>query len=431
MSELLMPAGDFEKLKYAFAYGADAVYAGVPIYSLRARENGFNSETLKRAIDYTHNLGKRIYLTMNIYAHNSKVQRFLDSFCEMADYTPDGFIMTDAGLIAQALKLRPNTVIHLSTQANVTNWASAAFWRDQGVRRIILSRELAIKEIAKIHELVPDVELEAFVHGAVCIAYSGRCLISNYLNYRDANQGTCTNSCRWKYKLHVERGSLAQDGIVDSAYEPLFGSYYVTEKQRAENNAEHAYMEMDEDEHGTYLMNAKDLCAIELLKDLQDAGVVSFKIEGRTKSIYYVSTIARAYRRAIDDFDAGKGFVSEHLAEVATTSNRTLMTGFLLKRPQEYGMNYEDGASQALTHRFVGQIVEYDLNRGIAWVEFKNKVEAGQVIEWVEPHQTTTSVVNGFIKPNGEVVYVANGGCKLGIEVGEIRSDFALLRMRI
>jgi putative protease len=209
-SELLMPAGSLEKLKYAFHYGADAVYAGVPIFSLRARENDFNKQQIKEAIEYSHSLGKKIYLTMNIFAHNSKVDRFLDSFCEMAALGPDAFIMSDVGLINKAMKLRPNMPIHLSTQANVTNWTAVEYWRDLGVRRVILSRELSLKEIALMSQKVPDIELESFVHGAICIAYSGRCLISNYINHRDANQGTCTNSCRWDYSLAVDKGSLVE-----------------------------------------------------------------------------------------------------------------------------------------------------------------------------------------------------------------------------
>ena len=200
-SELLLPAGNFEKLKYAFAYGADAVYAGVPRFSLRTRENDFRKESLVEAISYTHDLGKKIYLTMNIYAHNTKIKGFMDEIERTLQYGPDAMIMSDPGLIGLARKEFPELEIHLSTQANCTNWASAAFWRDQGVSRIILSRELSLKEIAEIHKKVPDVELEAFVHGAICIAYSGRCLISNYMNNMDANQGTCTNSCRWGYNF--------------------------------------------------------------------------------------------------------------------------------------------------------------------------------------------------------------------------------------
>ena len=351
--ELLMPAGDLEKLKFAFAYGADAVYAGVPIFSLRARENGFNSETIAKGIEYAHSLGKRLYLTMNIYPHNNKIDGFLDSFCKMYDLNPDGFIMSDVGVIKKALELRPDAVIHLSTQANACNWATVEFWKNIGVKRIILSRELSIKEIAEIREHVPDIELEAFVHGAICISYSGRCLISNYLNFRDSNQGTCTNSCRWHYKLGLERKSIkdVENELArfdqDSYYSPLTADYYVKEEKREEER-----FPIDEDEHGTYLMNSKDLCAIEFLPELQNAGVCSFKVEGRTKSIYYLAITTRAYRRAIDDLINGKPFNKDNLLELYATSNRTLTCGFLARPPREYGENFCDGESLPLTHKF-------------------------------------------------------------------------------
>jgi putative protease len=434
--ELLMPAGDLDKLKYAFAYGADAVYAGVPIYSLRARENGFDIDALREGIEYAHARGKRVYLTMNIYAHNSKINRFMDSFCEMSELNSDGFIMTDAGLIREALKLRPDTVIHLSTQANVTNWMTAKFWRDQGVRRIILSRELSIKEIAKIHEEVPDIELEAFVHGSICIAYSGRCLISNYLNHRDANQGTCTNSCRWNYRMFVDGGSLQQTEAPAEDYQSLYGHYYVAEKTRAEKSLSHRsfendLFEIDEDEHGTYLMNSKDLCAIELLKDLVDAGVCSLKVEGRTKSLYYAAIISRVYRNAIDEMMQGKEFDQALLAEAASTSNRTLMTGFLLKRPREYGMNYDDGESKPLSHRYAARVLEYDANTNTALVEFKNKVVLGESLEWITPESTEEHTIEAIEKPNGKSVDSAHGGCIYRIPVPMPVNEFTLLRQKI
>ncbi len=436
--ELLLPAGDLDKLKYAFAYGADAVYAGVPIFSLRARENGFTIKSLKEGIEYAHARGKRVYLTMNIYAHNTKLKRFMDSFYQMYELESDGFIMSDPGLIQEVLKVRPDTIIHLSTQANVTNWMNARFWRDQGVKRIILSRELSIKEIAKIHEEVPDIELEAFVHGSICIAYSGRCLISNYLNHRDANQGTCTNSCRWNYRMFVEKGSLAtyEPNKSESDYEPLAGRYYVSEQGRAEKGlaigaSEDELFEIDEDQHGTYLMNSKDLCAIELLKDLVDAGVVSFKVEGRTKSIYYASIISRAYRHAIDDLVKGEDFNPQHLHEAASTSNRTLMTGFLLKRPKSYGMNYEDGWSKPLSHRYAGRVMEYDEETSTALVEFKNRVSVGERLEWLNAETSKEYVLEGIQKPNGLEVETAHGGCNYRIPAPFPVDEFTLLRQKI
>jgi putative protease len=428
--ELLMPAGSFEKMQVAFNYGADAVYAGVPIFSLRARENEFNKEFIVKALEYAHNLGKKIYFTMNIYAHNSKVQRFLDSFCEMSELNPDAFIMVDPGLINECLKLRPDTIIHLSTQANVTNWTAVAFWRDCGVKRIILPRELSITEIAEIHQKVSDIELEAFVHGAICVAYSGRCLLSNYLTHRDANQGACANTCRWEYKIAVEEKSLrdyelrrghvaeqhdASTSGAESSYHPLQADYYLNVYSAEEQKFLDGKLQIDEDEHGTYLMNSKDLCAIELLQELQAAGVCSFKIEGRNKSTYYTGVVAGAYRRAIDDMLAGKPFNQENLLDLVGTQNRTLMTGFLTKRPEEYGQNYTDGASTALTHRFAGIVrkVEDD----IAWVEVKNKLELGDNLEWIFRDKTVANVITKIINTKGEAVSSAHGGILWGLNL--------------
>jgi len=427
--ELLMPAGDLEKLKFAFAYGADAVYAGVPIYSLRARENGFTKEKIAEGINYAHSLGKKLYLTMNIFAHNNKVSGFLDSFCDMYDLMPDGFIMSDGGLISQALKLRPNATIHLSTQANTANWASALFWRDLGLKRIILSRELSLKEIAEIHDRVPDIELEAFVHGAICISYSGRCLISNYLNHRDSNQGTCTNSCRWHYKLGLERGSIKaveQDLIKDEYYSPLIGDYYIKEEKRESDR-----FPIDEDEHGTYLMNSKDLCAIEYLKELKEAGVCSFKVEGRTKSIYYLAITTRAYRQAINDLEQNLPFNSENLKELYATSSRTFTSGFLARPPKEYGENFCDGESLPLTHKYAARVIEYDDINQRALVDVRNKISLGDSIEWITPSKTITSTINSITDKNGNELSAASGGSFIWLKAPCKLDNYALLRTKI
>ncbi len=430
--ELLMPAGNFDKLKYAFAYGADAVYAGVPVFSLRARENDFTKEVLEEAIEYSHARGRRIYLTMNIYAHNIKIERFLSAFCEMADLQPDGFIMTDPGLINKAMKLRPESVIHLSTQANATNWATVEFWRDMGVKRIILPRELSIHEIATIRDNVPEIELEAFVHGAICIAYSGRCLISNYVNHRDANQGTCTNSCRWEYNLSVDKDSLLETEMNRPApekdYEPLAAKYKITEAQRAEQNFIAAQFELDEDEHGTYMMNSKDLCAVELLGDMRAAGICSFKAEGRSKSIYYASIVSRAYRRAIDDLAAGRPFDKNNLKELIGTANRTLMTGFLNRKPHEYGENFEDGNSLPLTHRFAGVVRDYNPADGTALVDIKNRMDLGDTLEWITPEKTVPVKVERLLKPNGASVQAAHAGLQYRLPAPFEPDEFTIIR---
>lgn len=420
-----MPAGNPEKLKYAFAYGADAVYAGVPIFSLRARENGFTPDSIREAITYSHALGKRLYLTMNSFVHNNKVNAFLNSFCEMQDLNPDGFIMSGVGPIAACLKLRPQAVIHLSTQMNTTNWTDVQFWRDLGVKRIVLSRELSLKEIAEIHHKVPDIELECFVHGAICIAYSGRCLISNYLTHRNANEGTCTNSCRWQYKLSTLRKSLVAAENEQHVHEgsSLEEEYFVTESTRPDQ-----HFPLDEDEQGTYLMNSKDLCAIELLRELRDAGVCSFKVEGRSKGIYYVATIARAYRRAIDDMVANRPFNPQNLDDVVATSNRTLMTGFYLRRPNEYGQNYSDGASRPLTFQFAGQVLAVHPKTSTATVLFKNTVSPGESIEWVSPDGVMCSRVSTIRSEAGELMDRVYGGHRAVIDCPQNTSETSLLR---
>lgn len=458
--ELLVPAGNMEKLRFGLAYGADAVYAGAGLFSLRARENEVSDSEVAEAIDYTHSLGKKIYLTMNIYAHNNRVDRFLESFCRYSDLGPDGFIMADAGLIYEALKLRPNATIHLSTQANATNWATVRFWRDMGIKRVILSRELSLDEIGVISTRVPDVELEAFVHGSVCIAYSGRCLISNYLNHRDANEGTCTNSCRWEYKLQHEMGSIAavenrrhsalnkspgqseQGAAFESGRRKLEGGYHLSELGKSANSAEK--YEIDEDEHGTYLMNSRDLCAIELLPQLLKAGVCSLKIEGRNKSVFYLATVTRAYRQAIQDMVEGRGFDARNLREVMTTANRTLMTGFLLRRPEQYGENYDDGESRAYSSCFGGQVVDYDQARGLALVDFRNKVSVGDEVEWITPketHRSRVEVLYDFKKGKDlasenfatdcslQRVDSAHGGLIRGINCPFVPDRYTLLRL--
>jgi len=413
-SELLLPAGNFEKLKYAFAYGADAVYAGVPRYSLRTRENDFRKESLVEAIDYTHDLGKKLYLTMNIYAHNTKIKGFMDEMERMLQYEPDAMIMSDPGLINLARKEFPELDIHLSTQANCTNWASADFWRDQGVTRIILSRELSLKEIAEIHAKVPDIELEAFVHGAICIAYSGRCLITNYMNNMDANQGTCTNSCRWGYNFGQKSASLleleGQEIIqVDEPYTPPEDGYFLEEPKRPGQ-----YFDMKEDEHGTYMMNAKDLCSIELLQQMRDAGIVSYKIEGRTKSVYYAAMTARSYRKAIDDMLADRPFDTKNLEDLIGIAHRGYISGFYTKNPQEYGQNYVDPSSQDFTAQNAGMVASWDAAAQLLEFEIKNQIRVGDTLEIISPSGTVEVEVKELYNAKKRPVEVVHGGTGLG-----------------
>ena len=368
--ELLSPAGSPEKLKYALAYGADAVYAGIPKFSLRARENPFKNDLLEEAITYTHDKGKKIYVTANILPPNRKIASFKKSLAQHAELGPDAFIMADPGMIQYALKEFPQIPVHLSVQTNTMNWSSVEFWYNIGVKRVILSRELSLEEIQEIHERVPGMELEAFVHGSICIAYSGRCLLSNYFNHRDANQGTCTNSCRWEYTVGRDTDSLVemekkQIPAPEITSDSLDG-FYVKEEHRPDQK-----YDISEDDFGTYMFNAKDLCAVELLEEIQKSGVMSFKIEGRTKSEYYAAMVTRSYRKAIDDMVNGEPFNTQNLNDLMALSNRSYTTGFYTRKPREFGENYEDGRSLEWTHKAVGMDCIYDQENGLLTFEAK------------------------------------------------------------
>jgi len=428
-AELLLPAGNFEKLKYAFAYGADAVYAGVPRYSLRTRENDFRKESLVEAMAYTHDLGKQIYLTMNIYAHNTKIKGFMIELERMLPSQPDAVIMSDPGLIHLARREFPDLNIHLSTQANCTNWASAAFWRDQGVSRIILSRELSLKEIAEIHRQVPEIELEAFVHGAICIAYSGRCLITNYLNNMDANQGTCTNSCRWGYNFGQKAPSLLaleeeEVSQFPESYQSPGDGFFLEEPKRPGQ-----HFNMLEDEHGTYMMNAKDLCSIELLDQMRQAGIVSYKIEGRTKSVYYAAMTARSYRRAIDDMLAGRPVDSQNVADLIGIAHRGYISGFYTRNPHEYGQNYIDPSSQDFTHQNAGMVLGWDASTQLLEFEIKNQIRLGDTLEIISPDKLVTLQVEQLYNNRQRPVDVVHGGTGRGyLPLDHDPGEFTVIR---
>lgn len=439
--ELLMPAGNFEKMKYAFAYGADAVYLGVPLFSLRARENGFKKrEMVVEAIEYAHALGKKVYVTANILPHNHKIESFV-KFAErlLAECKPDAWIMSDPGLIMLMKEKFPDEIIHLSVQANTVNYASALFWEKLGVKRIILSRELSIKEIEVFHENCPNLELEAFVHGSICIAYSGRCLISNYMSHRDPNQGTCSNSCRWQYKIfekkdiqpqsmheHVDEESVTTTQHGDP-YVPLKGDFYLEENERPGE-----FMQIDEDEYGTYLMNARDLCGIEYLKEIHDAGVMSFKVEGRSKSIYFVAMIARAYRRAIDAMMEGKLFDPKLLEDVYATSNRGLIAGFLKGNPGNTAQSYEDGRSQNSSYRFSGVFRDYDTENKLMKVEMRNPIQKGMMLEMVTGSENHSFEVPTIFDERMQEVEKVHGGAGICyIPYPTQPEEFCLFREKI
>ncbi len=378
-----MPAGDMEKLKFAYAYGADACYVWAPMFSLRARTNAFTMETLQEAVTYAHNLGKKIYFTANIYAHNVKIKPFMAQFKKMYDMKPDAFIMADPGLIYIVRKEFPDAEIHLSVQANNTNWAQAQFWKEMGIKRIILSREISIREMKEIHETVPDMELEAFVHGAICMAYSGRCLISNYLSNRDPNQGTCSHSCRWEFKVFKDERTEAELETVTGRpeeYEELTGNFYLDEKERPGE-----LMEIDEDQYGTYLMNSRDLCAIDYIEDLANAGIISFKVEGRNKTVNYIASTGLAYKEALRAVEAGEKYDVQKLAdELFSIANRWYIPGFLAGNPGANAQFYErNGGFQ--TKVFLGIIRNFDEKNKLARIEVKNRFNLGDDIEIITP----------------------------------------------
>jgi len=404
--ELLAPAGTPEHLETAFAYGADAVYAGQPRYSLRVRNNSFkDTAALGAGIERAHELGKQFYLVSNIAPHNDKVRSYLRDLAPALELKPDALIMSDPGLIMLVRENWPDQPIHLSVQANAVNWATVEFWRRQGISRVILSRELALEEIRQIREKVPAMELEVFVHGALCMAYSGRCLLSGYMNHRDANQGACTNACRWNYKevqhTHDQTGDLiaSTSGAVQE-FEPR-------EILLEEPNRPGGLIPAYEDEHGTYIMNSKDLRAVQHVAELVKMGVHSLKIEGRTKSTYYVARTTQVYRKAIDDAVAGKSFDMSMMDELEALSNRGYTEGFLRRHvPQEY-QTYEQGSSFLGTQQVVGTILERDEH----WltIDVKNKFAVGDQLELINPAGNLRFSASVMENRKGEAMEYAPG----------------------
>ncbi len=402
--ELLSPAGSPQKMRYAYAFGADAVYAGVPKFSLRAKENPFTTASLIEAVEYAHGLDKKIYLTANILPPNRKIESFKKSLAQLAECKPDAFIMSDPGLIQYVLQNFPWVDVHLSVQTNTINWPSAKFWYDLGVKRIILSRELSLPEISEIHEKVPGMELESFVHGAICIAYSGRCLLSNYFNHRDANQGTCTNSCRWEYDVLEAKPTDGGGCSNNSSARAQEGNFYIEESNRPGE-----LMPMEEDEHGTYIMNSKDLRALEYLKEMREAGVMSFKLEGRTKSEYYLSLATKTYRRAIDDLIEGREFNPELLGELDKTSNRGFTSAFLAPNSGSKTERFDSPQETNMPQIYAGMIKE---TRDGNWMEVdvKNRIELGDELEYISPDNQYRFSINAMKNKDGKAIEVAHGG---------------------
>jgi putative protease len=381
--ELLAPAGTLKNLRYAIAYGADAVYAGMPRYSLRVRNNDFNRmDNLAAGIAEVHAQGKAFFLASNVLPHNSKVKTFLADMEPVMSLGPDALIMADPGLIMLVRERWPDMAIHLSVQANTMNYASVRFWQRLGIRRIILSRELSLDQVEEIRQQCPDIELEVFVHGALCIAYSGRCLLSGYFNHRDANQGTCTNACRWDYRVRAAHEDISGDlhaGRTETAT-PGEKVFLLEETERPGQ-----YLPVEEDEHGTYIMNSKDLRAVQHVERLVRIGIDSLKIEGRTKSHYYAARTAQVYRKAIDDAVAGRPFDTSLPGMLENLANRGYTDGFLQRHSHDRYQNYDDNRSDSVRQRFVGELTGYDPRTGLAEVEVKNRFAVGDELELIAP----------------------------------------------
>jgi len=407
--ELIAPAGDFEKLKIAFQYGADAVYASTPQFSMRTRDIGFDLKSLLEGINYTHEIGKKIYLTLNIYPHPGEVEKLKEHAIKLIKLKPDAFIVADPGIIT-FLKGNSDIPIHLSTQANATNQLAIDFWLRQGAERVVLARELSLKEISLISQRSTasnmPLAIEAFVHGSMCMAYSGRCQISNYLAGRDPNRGACVQACRFNYKLREY--SLEEESRPGEEF-PIF-----------------------EDKRGTHFFNSKDLCMIEHIDDLLSAGVSSFKIEGRLKSIYYVGAVTRAYRQAIDIYfedpaiyEQKKDELKEELRKV---SNRLYTTGFYYHKPTTETNNYES-SKPASRWGYVGLVSDYDAASKRLRVEGKNRIMIGDIAEIVTPKNVYPFTIAEIYKDNS-LIDVAHADYKIEIPSEQPVPANSFLRVR-
>ncbi|QAU33695.1 tRNA 5-hydroxyuridine modification protein YegQ [Janthinobacterium sp. 17J80-10] len=427
--ELLLPAGSLDKMHAAFDFGADAVYAGQPRYSLRARNNEFSThEALAAGIAQAHARGKNFFVASNIFAHNAKLKTYLRDMEPVIAMKPDALIMADPGLIMMVRDKWPDMPVHLSVQANAVNWADVKFWHRMGLTRVILSRELSLDEIEEIRQTCPEMELEVFVHGALCIAYSGRCLLSGYFNHRDANQGTCTNSCRWDYKTveaaedasgdlaripvetvqlnyqqALEEANQSFSALGDMPRHPLADRPYLLEEAGRPGQM----MPILEDEHGTYIMNSKDLRAVEHIERLVKIGVDSLKIEGRTKSLYYVARTAQVYRRAIDDAVAGKPFNMDLLGELQGLANRGYTDGFYQRHHTQDHQNYMNGFSELHRSHYVGDV--QSVTDGWAEVDVKNRFAVGDRLEVIHPRGNQVVALEQMQAIDGTPITVAPG----------------------
>ena len=401
--ELLAPAGDLEKLKYAIIYGADAVYIGGQVFGLRAAAKNFSFEDMKEGIAFAHERGKRVFLVLNIIPHNEDIHYLEKYIEEIKDLGLDAVILSDPGTFMFVKQYAPELEVHLSTQANNTNFMSAKFWYEQGVKRVILARELSFDEISEIRAKTPPaLELESFIHGAMCISYSGRCLMSNYMAGRDANRGACAQPCRWEYNL--------------------------VEKTRPGE-----YFPVEETEDGTFFFNSKDLCMIEQIPDLIRSGLDSLKIEGRMKTIYYVASIVRAYRKAIDEFykdPEGYVYNPEWFEELQKVSHREFTNGFYNQKPTHEDQLYTT-SSYIRTYDFKGVVQSYDAETGIAVIEQRNHFKKGDKIEIIGPdYYYSEHVIDEMFDINDNLIEVApHAKMTVKLPLGQPVKPFYMLRM--
>ena len=404
--ELLVPAGDFERLKVAAAFGADAVYMGGTAFGLRAKAKNFDHKQMAEAIEYAKTRNVKTYITANIFAHNKDFEGMGDYFKQVENMGADALIISDPGVFSLAKEVVPKMPLHISTQANNTNYHSVAFWAEQGASRVILARELSLEEIADIHaKIAGKIELEAFIHGSVCMAYSGRCFLSAYMNDRDANKGECSNNCRFKYHLMEEKRQ---------------GEYFPV---------------ISEDE-GTYILNSKDLCMIQHIPEVADAGVTSFKIEGRMKTPHYVATVTKAYRKAIDDFYENYEYYNEnkslYMEEIMKSSNRDFSTGFYFGRPGAEAQIF-DGSTHNKTYDFVGIVKTYDAETGFAVIEQRNKFCLGDELEFLRAHKANFSqeIIEMYDNEGNAVTSAPHAQQILKIKVGQEVEPFDIVRMKL
>lgn len=360
-AELLAPAGNMEKLKMAFHYGADAVFLGGKMFNLRAGSQNFSDEELKEAVEYAHFRGKKVYVTLNIIPHNNELEQLPEYVKYLEEIKVDGVIVADLGVF-QVVKENSSLNISISTQASNTNWRSVKMWRDLGAKRVVLAREISLDNIAEIRTKVPDIELEVFIHGAMCMSISGRCLLSNYMTGRDANRGDCAQSCRWKYNL-------------------------------VEETRPNEYMPVFEDERGTYIFNSKDLCTIEMIDKILDLGVNSLKIEGRMKGIYYVSNVVKMYKQALNKYYSGNyEYDPKWLEEIKSTSNRSYTQGFYYGKPGADANNYNNRNSYSQTHQLIAKIEE-KIGENDYILGIRNRVLVGEELEVITPNGNPRKIV--------------------------------------